>query len=71
MDQMDCEVEMSGHRLIRDEDVTERQWRWARGVTVQLVHRPSTIVAQATDETDLLARTKAWVLLRDKLEGYS
>lgn len=59
------------HGKIRDEDVEEIVRHVGTRATVRLTHRPTGTVAEETDADDLLARYKAWLQLRDALEGFS
>lgn len=60
----------ANHGKIHDEDVAERVCRPV-GTSWQIVlhHYPTRTAVSAVERTELLARQKAWLMLRDELEG--
>lgn len=54
---------------INREDVVETVRPTGDHWQVILLHEPTRTLVRASDATDLLAKRKAWVMLRDKLEG--
>lgn len=57
------------HGWVKREDVEISVRRSGDKWQVILIHEPTRTRVEATDSTDMLAKTKAWIRLRDKLEG--
>lgn len=69
---MDRETKMTAHHgEIDAEDVSHRVKAVANQWRVTLIHEPTRTLVEVTDQTVLIAREKAWIQLRDKLEGWT